>query len=207
MKRKNRFKTLLKKNKNRISYHYKSIKCYISKTIAQRKWKIIDTNDINIHEVINEWKNNHKKKYSTNAVIHIPTEKICEIGSVWCITTKWKNDIETKKYKKISKQIKNNNWSQNHPIIIGIADNGIINIIDGNHRILLALKYNIKKIPVLFHYFKVGEHIAPKWLKNGWKIWDGENLKHSCFPRGSCDKCDMCKKTLPEFKINKQKND
>jgi hypothetical protein len=124
---------------------------------------------------------------------------LTKIGSVWHTDEGWLNRVENdQKYNALAEEISSNGWNVNKPVLIGLASNGFVSLLDGNHRLVLVLRRKLLQnediVPAKIYYFDVGMPINP--MANS-RVWTGSNLGFLCFPTGTCGKCSVCLRTKP----------
>lgn len=155
-----------------------------------------------IRQASADWSWKRDRIFADDEIVSCTLDSILRIASVWAIDKGWQERASDEKFADTAASLKKFGWELSHPAIIGIATNGLVTLLDGNHRITTIvfadnLYSRIPYVPTKFHFFDVGMSINPVAPD---RKWDGANLNFLCFPRGSCKKCTGCRRMLPEVR-------
>lgn len=147
------------------------------------------------------WSLRRRKLLDSTQIYTVPAVDVYSVGSVWCVDPGWINRVAEPKYSGVVSDLLSGKWNQEQALLIGLASNGWVSLLDGNHRLAGILVNNIANLyptfPVRFRYIDVGDVINPHRpdIK-----WTGANLPFICYPRNSCGRCGPCRQTLPQVK-------
>jgi len=168
-------------------------KCYICTHLSDKS----EISCKGIQHMSDQWTLNRRKVYpgGKDKLYHMPLKQALNIGGAWCIREEWQTSIETEsRYQALATVFRDSGWNPENPMVIGIGTNGKVSVEDGNHRLLIAKACGLRSIPVVVHYWDIGDKA---WGIN--YVYSTETA-YTCYPIGRCGECGVCQGLLDKYK-------
>lgn len=129
------------------------------------KWgfgEILQKDKVDVEQVIQVWKNEDRKLYDERNVYFVKTEEVSKYIkklrnkrkslTSWWVGEDGKRLTGVEKWEYLLQSIKDNGWDWTQPAVLIVRKKRRSVVINGHHRLAVALELGLKEVPVCFLY-------------------------------------------------------